>query len=437
MGWEVVFWNQTLFNLEKLGYKEIKLEGKARAKTDLYKRAKIDAELDIFSKRYGDQVYQTYKFGSSRKGFKKKIKNELVSALIQNYRGEKGLKKLRTKLKTSERKSSFYKSCKDLLEKEKPDFVFCTNQRPVNAIAPLTAAQDLGISTGTFIFSWDNLPKATMVVESDHYFVWSEIMKKELCSYYPFIKEKQVDITGSPQFEPHYNVQLRVSREKFYDDHNLDQSKDYICFSGDDVTTSPDDPQYLNDVAAAVKKINKNRKKKLGVIFRKCPVDISTRYDEVLQKFDDLIIPIAPNWKQMDSNWNTVLPTKEDLTLQINTIFHTLAVVNLGSSMVFDFAAFNKPCFFLNYDVEEKTDGNWSTEKIYDFVHFRTMPTGREVIWLNSKEEIGKKLNTELTDASEAAGLANEWFKKINQYPPERASQRIWEAIERIKRITK
>jgi hypothetical protein len=35
----------------------------------------------------------------------------------------------------------------------------------------LLAAQQLGIPTATFIFSWDNLPKATMVVETDYYFV--------------------------------------------------------------------------------------------------------------------------------------------------------------------------------------------------------------------------------------------------------------------------
>jgi hypothetical protein len=37
------------------------------------------------------------------------------------------------------------------------------------------AAQELGIPTATFIFSWDNLPKATLVLEPDYYFVWSDI----------------------------------------------------------------------------------------------------------------------------------------------------------------------------------------------------------------------------------------------------------------------
>jgi hypothetical protein len=56
------------------------------------------------------------------------------------------------------------------------------------AVAPLLAAQDLGIPTATFIFSWDNLPKATMVVEANYYFVWSHHMKRELLLYYPNIE---------------------------------------------------------------------------------------------------------------------------------------------------------------------------------------------------------------------------------------------------------
>ena len=100
--------------------------------------------------------------------------------------------------------------------RDKPELIFCINQRQVNAIAPLTAANELGITTGTFIFSWDNLPKATMVVEPDFYFVWSENMKQELLNYYPFIDAKNVFITGSPQFEPHFNPELRISREQFF-----------------------------------------------------------------------------------------------------------------------------------------------------------------------------------------------------------------------------
>ncbi|TVZ25588.1 hypothetical protein JM83_0514 [Gillisia sp. Hel_I_86] len=431
MGWNVIFWNQTPFDLTELGYKELKLHGKPRAYTDLLKRAKINVELNYFEKKFKDKVYQTYKFPSSNKGIKSKIKNTIVTQLTKIYKGEKGLQKLRGKLKASERKSAFYKHCKGVLEREKPDFIFCTNQRPVNAIAPLTAAQDLGIPTSTFIFSWDNLPKATMVVEPDFYFVWSEYMKDELLTYYPFIKPDNIFITGSPQFEPHFNLGLRKAREDFFRENNLNPVKEYICFSGDDKTTSPDDPHYLRDVATVIEKLNSNGEN-IGIIFRRCPVDFSDRYDNVLNKYQNMIVSLVPKWKQVGENWNAVIPTKEDLQLQINTILHTEAVINLGSSMVFDYTLLNKPCLYLNYDVEKQMDSNWSSKKIYKFVHFRSMPNGKEVIWLNSKTEIAPKLNLILTNSRETVNHAKNWFKKINLSPPEKASERIWEEIDKI-----
>ena len=319
----------------------------------------------------------------------------------------------------------------EILEKEKPDFVFCTNQRPVTAIAPLTAAKDLRINTGTFIFSWDNLPKATMVVEPDHYFVWSENMKQQLLKYYPFIDKEQIHITGSPQFEPHFDLQLTQTREDFFRENGLDEDKEYICFSGDDITTSPDDPQYLRDVAVAIKSLNKQHYN-IGIIFRRNPVDHSGRYDEVLEEFKDIIISLDPKWKKYGSGWNTVLPTAEDIQLQINTILHTKAVINLGSSMVFDYISFNKPCLFLNYDVDQKKDTSWSVEKIYNFVHFRSMPSKKAVFWLNSKEEIAEKLKLALSATPEDLEETKKWFQKINVHPPQEASQRIWEKVEKI-----
>jgi hypothetical protein len=435
IGWEVVFWNQTPFDLTELGYKEIKLTGKPRSYTDLLKRAKISAELDYFMEKFDDQVYQSYKFPASNKSIKSKIKNTIVTQLTKTYQGEKGLNKLREKLKASERKSIFYQKCKIVLEREKPDFIFCTNQRPVNAIAPLTAAQDLGISSSTFIFSWDNLPKATMVVEPDFYFVWSEHMKEELLNYYPFINSENIFITGSPQFEPHFNLKLRKTRKEFFEENNLELTREYICFSGDDKTTSPDDAHYLRDVATSIENLNANGAN-LGIIFRRCPVDFSNRYDETLENYKDIIVQIAPKWTKIGDVWNSILPTNEDLELHVNTILHTKAVINLGSSMVFDYALFDKPCLFLNYDVENKLDVNWSSKKIYKFVHFRSMPSNNEVVWLESKDEIGPKLNSILIDSKKTVKNAKEWFQLINYFPAKDASKRIWNEIEKIKKCT-
>jgi hypothetical protein len=60
--------------------------------------------------------------------------------------------------------------------------------------------------------------------------------------------------------------------------------------------------------------------------------------------------------------------------------------------MAFDFAMFNKPCIFINYDQENKIINDWSVKNTYQFQHFTSMPYKEAVIWLNDKAEIPRKL---------------------------------------------
>lgn len=432
-GFDITFWNNTLFDLNQLGIKEIKIE-KARLHpmTDFLKNAQIQIELNQNIKKSKDQIYNHYRFPFPYNNVKSALKSSLRKWLIFFYNSENGLKRIRKKITIHERKTKLYFDSLETLKAEKPALVFCTNQRITTAVASILAAQDLGIPTATFIFSWDNLPKGTKIVETDFYFVWSEHMKKELQYYYPHIQEKQIFVTGTPQFETHFYKELLESKLTFFETHKLDLTKKYICFSGDDITTSPNDEQYLADVANAIKELNA-KGHQLGIIFRRCPVDFSKRYDIVLKKYDDIIVSINPKWEKIGETWNTILPTRDDLLLQMNTIFHSELVINLGSSMVFDYAAFNKPCGFINYDVPNSKIPDWSVKKIYNFIHFRSMPTEDSVFWLNNSKEIAQEIEKMVSkDSSKVVENAQKWFEIINQHPPQEAAERIWQAIAAI-----
>ncbi|WP_293870278.1 UDP-glycosyltransferase [Flavobacterium sp.] len=432
-GFDIIFWNNTLFELTNLGIKEIKIEkAKAHPTTDLYKIAQTHIELSQNIRKSNDTIYNSYRFPLSFKDLKSCIKSIIIKTIIFCNNSENGLKRIRKKIVKNERKTKLYFDSYQTLKKEKPAIVFSTNQRPMLAVGPILAAQDLGIPTATFIFSWDNLPKGTKILETDFYCVWSEHMKKELQYYYPYINENQIFITGTPQFEPHFVKNNIVSKEVFYNQNKLDFSKKYICFSGDDATTSPNDPQYLLDIALAVISLNL-KGYNLGIIFRRCPVDFSKRYDEVLEKHKNLITSLDPNWEIVGKTWNAILPTKKDLILQINTIYHTELVINLGSSMVFDYVALNKPCGYINYDVSNNLFPHWNVKNIYNFIHFKSMPVKESVFWLNHKDDIAPIIEKMLhPDSNKIVKNAKNWFENINQHPAENASQRIWSTIEMI-----
>ncbi len=425
--WDIVYWNHTPFNLSDLGLQEQRLSGKAATVTDLFKRARKEIELTNFKQKFNDHVYDSYRFKASNNTFKKKIKNWTIHFLETRYAGEK-VQKLRKQILKKERSTPYFQKCITQLKEARPDIVFCTNQRPVHAIAPLLAAQELGIPTATFIFSWDNVPKATLVVETDYYYVWSDFMKQQLMEYYPYIQENQIHVTGTPQFEPHYDTSILVSKADFCKQHNIPSDIHYICFSGDDITTSPHDPIYLDDIATTISELNKEGKN-LGILFRRCPVDFSDRFDKVLEKHKSIIYPIAPQWKKIGGAWNTILPLREDMSLLANTVAHTLCAINLGSSMVFDYISQDKPCLYIKYNPKNITLQK-DVHKVYDYVHFRSMPTTDAVVWVYSKEDIKKKIVTVLTDTEAIRQSTQDWFATINTMPAEKASERIWQALE-------
>lgn len=431
-GLDITYWNNTPFDLQNMGYPEYKINAaKPHVLTDFFKRARKQIELNHRVRKSGDAVYAKYSFPLSHRNLKASAKSHSVNVLTKMFDSERGLRYVRKIVKKLERSTAYYKQSIETLKKEKPAIVFCTNQRPLLAIAPMVAAQDLGIPTVAFIFSWDNLPKATMIIEADYYFVWSDHMKKELLHYYSYINENQVFVTGTPQFESHFDRSLLVSKADFFSEYGLDPDTKYICYSGDDVTTSPNDPRYLSDTADAVRKLNQNGQK-IGIVFRRCPVDFSKRFDEVLEKNKDIIIPIAPKWESLGEKWNSVLPTKADLILQMNTIAHTEFVINLGSSMVFDFITFGKPCIYLNYDTDNCPIPEWTVKKIYNYIHFRSMPDKEAVIWVNKPEEMQSKIANLLRDNSITLKKAADWFEKINQHPVNKASNRILDGLQSI-----
>lgn len=432
-GFDIVFWNNTPFDLDKIDFKEIKIhKAKSHPITDFLKKAQVKIELSQNKKKAKDAVYDSYIFPQKPKDFKLLLKLFIINGIVFINNSQKGLIRIRKSIAQKERKTKLYFDSLATLQIERPDMVFCTNQRITLAVAPILAAQDLGIPTATFIFSWDNLPKGTKIIETDFYFVWSEYMKNELMYYYPYVKENQIFITGTPQFEPHFNKNLLKDKEVFFNENKLDCNKRYICFSGDDSTTSPNDPQYLADTVKAIRFLN-DKGYNLGIIFRRCPVDFSTRFDAVIDNNGDIITSINPKWEKIGEEWNTILPTKEDMILQMNTIFYSELVINLGSSMVFDYVAHQKPCGFINYDVPNNSLSNWTVKKIYNYIHFRSMPTKEAVFWINSADEIANVIEKMLSDESQkVVKNAQKWFEIINKHAAESASERIWDAIAEI-----
>ncbi|GAA3621292.1 CDP-glycerol glycerophosphotransferase family protein [Flavivirga jejuensis] len=432
-GFDITYWNNTIFSLkDNLDFDEVKIEDHtSHPLLPLYSRARKRAELNVSRDKFNDAVYPTYKFPFNYKGLKNIFKSIYIKCLIGLYSSEKGIIKLRNKINQLERSASKYKYCKTQLETHKPDLIFCTTQRATQSISALLAAKDLGIPTVAFVYSWDNVPKAMQVVETDYYCVWSDLMKKEVLQYYPFVKEEQVFVTGTPQFEPHYNTSLKQTRDVFFKAYNLDTNKKYICYSGDDETTSPLDQYYLEDLTNAVRSLNAEGEN-LGIIYRKCPVDFTPRYNAVIEANKDIIEVLDPIWKQVGGQWNQILPTKEDFKMLYNVCEHSEFVTNVCSSTVFDFVAHNKPCIYYNYEQPQLKKGIRDIGQNYKYVHFRSMPSKDAAVFCEDKNHLKDLVKQILDGKLSNVEAGSKWYKIVVGENPTKASQHIWEAIEFI-----
>jgi len=311
-----------------------------------------------------------------------------------------------------------------LLKRINPDIIFNTHQRSLIAIPIVAAAKQLRIKNVGAIYSWDNIPKAILSVKTDEYVVWSKHMKNEMKIFYPEIKQKNITITGTPQFEFYSDKELLISKELFFKKTGLDMNKKVICFSGDDKSTSPFDPEYLEDLANSLMLFTENTRPQ--ILLRRCPVDISGRFQKIIKKHSTIIKEAAPIWNfdNEGDNWQLIYPNYKDIALLVNTVYHSDVVINVGSTMAHDFAIFNKPAIYLNYTPVKSN--KWNIETIYKFQHFRSMNNLIPVFWLNEKKDIIEVIKKALDSDLSSVEIkdAQRWLNIISEFR-ESASQNI------------
>lgn len=345
-------------------------------------------------------------WNGNHKTISKKVIYKTIEFTAPFFRNYKAILRLEKAYQKAIRKNEFYRQVKTLLEEIQPDSLFCSHQRGLQCATIFAAAADMGIPTTTVIFSWDNLPKARMALRADKYLVWSDYMKQEMQLYYPEIPKEIIHVTGTPQFEFYKDAVSIIEKELFYKKYDLDFNKKIICYSGDDVLTSPDDPQYLEDLAEAL--LQHNLQNEYQILLRRCPVDLSGRFESVINKYPQLIKEAPPIWNFKNKNdWTTVYALPEDVKLLVSTAFYSDVVINVGSTMAFDFSMFSKSCIFINYNQKKKNDLKWSVDWIYQLQHFKSMPENDAVLWLNDKNEIIAKI--ELAILKKNIDPMNKW----------------------------
>lgn len=252
-----------------------------------------------------------------------------------------------------------------LLKELKPALVFNgSHVHSANAIQPVQAAQWLGIPTATFIFSWDNLTSQGRVLPPyDYYLVWNDLLKKQLLDIYDFIHPEQVFVTGTPQFDPHFQPQNYWTREEFCRKVGADPKRPIVMYATGMPNHMPGEDEIVEGIADMLKEM-----KDLGppqLLVRVYAKDRSGRFEPLKKRRPDILFPAVP-W---EPNWLTPLP--EDLPLWTNTLRHSALGINVASTVSLELCMFDKPVINVGYNPTSVHASQLDYFRYYNFDHYR------------------------------------------------------------------
>lgn len=264
----------------------------------------------------------------------------------------------------------------------RPSLVFnASHVHSRNAIQAVQSAQWMGIPTATFIFSWDNLTSQGRVLPAyDYYLVWSQAIKEQLLDIYRFVRPEQVFVTGTPQFDPHFDTKSYWTREDFCQRVGADPKRPIVLYATGMPNHMPGEDQIVEGIADLLGQAESSSRPQLLV--RVYAKDRSGRFEPLKRRRLDILFPEVP-WER---NWLTPMP--EDLPLWTNTLRHCALGINVASTVSLELCMFDKPVINVGYNPPSMDERDLSYARYYRFDHYAPVVASGAVRLARSSEEM-------------------------------------------------
>ncbi|MBA4277627.1 hypothetical protein [Flavobacterium sp.] len=322
-------------------------------------------------------------------------------------------------------KNKITQSYLELLKEDQPTHLFFTHQRPPFLAPFLYAAQQLRITTSTFIFSWDNLAsKGRMLGAFDYFLVWSHLMQSELLYFYPKATKEQVKVVGTPQFEPYVMPKYQTKAEEFYQKFDLNANWKTICYSCADVSIGANDPIVIKAIANAIR--NNGIEKKIQLIVRTSPAEDDSRFRSIREEFPEIIWNV-PKWLLTRENhaesWSQRIPSEEDIKDLRSLLEYVDLNINMCSTMSLDFMLFDKPV--INTVFGNPKNGLYNDQRFLDFGHFKKVVDSQSVSIAKNEMELINQINEALNTPNQRAAERKTMIELQVSEPLKGTSKRI------------
>ncbi len=295
-------------------------------------------------------------------------------------------------------KNNIAQSYSRLLKVDNPTHVFFTHQRPPFLAPFLYAAKQLNLTTSTFIFSWDNLAsKGRMLGTFDQFLVWSDLMKAELLYFYPTVKEENVKVVGTPQFEPYVMPKYETAKQDFYKKFQLSAQKQVICYSCADVSIGKNDPVVISAIANAIR--DHNIIENVQLLVRTSPAEDDVRFKSVREEFPEIVWNV-PKWNLTRGHhaeiWSQRVPNEEDIKDLRSILEYADLNINMCSTMSLDFMLFDKPV--INTVFGNEINGFYNDQRFLNYDHYKKVVESGAVTIAKNERELIAQINEALAN---------------------------------------
>lgn len=242
----------------------------------------------------------------------------------------------------------------------------------------------IGVPTSAFVLSFDNLStKGRHPILFDRYMVWNRRMKDELLAVYPEVPEREVRVTGTPQFQFYFDESLAGSRRELGTAFDLDPSRPIVVFAAGPYSLVPHEvpvlARFLSDLRSADPAAQ--------VVVRLHPIERNVERWEAIRNADPEVRWSTP-WKTHATNKQWGSPEAGDIRALCLLMHHSDVVVNSASTMTLDALVCDTPAVCIDYTVQPYGDFGPHLHNFYDYAHYRPITASGAMRIARSPQEL-------------------------------------------------
>ncbi|HBT81638.1 hypothetical protein A2757_00565 [Candidatus Giovannonibacteria bacterium RIFCSPHIGHO2_01_FULL_48_47] len=282
-----------------------------------------------------------------------------------------------------------------ILEKYRPDLIFCSTMVYMEDYVLAKAAKKRGIKVLGMTLSWDNFyGKTFLLVKPDWLFLHTDFIKEQAEKFGDFSRERTT-VVGIPQYDRYFRKTGLKTREEFFKEIGADPSRKLILYGFSGKAGLDIEFDIVDILAEAVKK--KELSEEVNVLIRPYP-----RYDFPQEKisamktrYGFLATPAVFHVGSGKGDWEF---DEKSINFLLNSLAHADLVISMYSTFFIEAAIFDKPLVAVAFDGYQKRNYWNSARRFFDWEYLSDIKPLDGVWLVRDKEEFIRALNKYLSE---------------------------------------